>query len=237
MFTGVDITDYGKDLPGKPNLFQLVRRVLNLVKNLKQLRLTSIDCAEINEDFWPLLNEKRLMPHFHLSLQSGNNLILKRMKRRHNREQVIDFCNKVRLLRNDAVFGADIIAGFPTETEEMFQDSLNIVKICKITHLHIFPYSIRENTPAARMPQVTKNIIKKRAKVLRDEGQNQMRKYLEKQIGSSAIMLVEQIKENISYGKSQHFTKIKIKNPIKTGKIVKCKITSINQDILNAHII
>ena len=237
VFTGVDITDYGKDLPGKPNLFQMVRRVLNLVKNLKQLRLTSIDCAEINEDFWPLLNEKRLMPHFHLSLQSGNNLILKRMKRRHNREQAIDFCNKVRMLRNDVVFGADIIAGFPTETEEMFQDSLNIIKTCKLTHLHIFPYSVRENTPAARMPQVTKNIIKKRAKLLRNEGQKQMREYLEQQIGSSAVMLVEQIKENFSYGKSQHFTKIKLKNPIKLGEIVKCKITSINQDVLNAHII
>ena len=237
VFTGVDITDYGKDLPGKPNLFQLVRRVLNLVKNLKQLRLTSIDCAEINEDFWPLLDDKRLMPHFHLSLQSGNNLILKRMKRRHSREQAIDFCNKVRLLRSDIVFGADIIAGFPTETEKMFQDSLSIIKECSLTHLHIFPYSVRENTPAARMPQVAKDIIKKRAKILRNEGQKQMNKYLEQQIGNSALMLVEQVKENISYGKSQHFTKIKIKNPIKTGQIVKCKITSINQNILNAHII
>lgn len=237
VFTGVDITDYGKDLPGKPNLFQLVRRVLNLVKNLKQLRLSSIDCAEINEDFWPLLDDKRLMPHFHLSLQSGNNLILKRMKRRHSREQAIDFCNKVRLLRSDIVFGADIIAGFPTETEKMFQDSLSIIKECSLTHLHIFPYSVRENTPAARMPQVAKDIIKKRAKILRNEGQKQMNKYLEQQIGNSALMLVEQVKENISYGKSQHFTKIKIKNPIKTGQIVKCKITSINQNILNAHII
>ena len=236
VFTGVDITDYGKDLPGKPNLFQMVKRVLNLVKNLKQLRLTSIDCAEISEDFWPLLNEKRLMPHFHISLQSGNNLILKRMKRRHNREQAIDFCKKVRTIRNDVVFGADIIAGFPTETDEMFQDSLSIIKECKLTHLHIFPYSVRNNTPAARMPQVPKEIIKKRAKTLREEGNKQMQKYLQKQIGNSAIMLVEQIKENFSYGKSQHFTKIKIENSIKVGEIIECMITGVSQDILNAQI-
>ena len=237
VFTGVDITDYGKDLPGKPNLFQLVKRVLNLVPNLKQLRLTSIDCAEINEDFWPLLNERRLMPHFHLSLQSGNNLILKRMKRRHSREQAIEFCKKIRLLREDVVFGADIIAGFPTETEKMFQDSIDIIKECNLTHLHIFPYSIRNNTPAARMPQVPRDIIKKRARTLREEGEKQMQKYLQKQIGNSAIMLVEQVKENFSYGKSQHFTKIKLSNKIKEGEIVKCIITDFSKDILSAQII
>ena len=237
VFTGVDITDYGKDLPGKPNLFQLIKRVLNLIPNLKQLRLTSIDCAEINDDFWPLLNEKRLMPHFHLSLQSGNNLILKRMKRRHNRKQAIEFCKKVKSLRDDVVFGADMIAGFPTETDEMFQDSLDILRECNLTHLHIFPYSIRKNTAAARMPQVPKEIIKKRARTLREEGEKQMRKYLQKQIGNSAIMLVEQVKENFSYGKSQHFTKIKLSNNFKEGEIVKCIITDFNNDILNAQII
>ena len=237
VLTGVDITDYGQDLPGKPNLFQLVKRILNLIPNLKQLRLSSIDCGEINEDFWPLLNEKRLMPHFHLSLQSGNNLILKRMKRRHNRHQVIDFCQKVRSLKKDVVLGADIIAGFPTETEQMFKDSLNMIKDCRLTHLHIFPYSIRKNTPAALMPQVPKNIIKKRARILREEGTRQLQKYLQNQIGNSAIMLVEKVKENISYGKSQHFTKIKIEDIIKEGEIVKCKITNINNDILCAKII
>ena len=237
VFTGVDITDYGKNLPGKPNLFQLIKRVLNLIPELKQLRLSSIDCAEITDDFWPLLKEKKLMPHFHLSLQSGNNLILKRMKRRHNREQIIVFCSKVRSIRKDVVFGADIIAGFPTETDEMFQDSLDMIKKCHLTHLHIFPYSIRENTPAARMPQVARHIIKKRAKILREEGAKEMKRYLKKQIGSSTFMLVEQVKENISYGKSQHFTKIKIQDSIKEGEIVKCKITEIHNDILNAHII
>ena len=237
VLTGVDITDYGKDLPGKPNLFQLVKRILNIVINLKQLRLSSIDCAEITEDFWPLLKEKRLMPHFHLSLQAGNDLILKRMKRRHNSQQVIDFCQKVRSIKKDVVFGADIIAGFPTETNEMFEDSLKLIRKCQLTHLHIFPYSIRNNTPAALMPQIPKHIIKKRAKTLRDEGNRQMQKYLKNQIGSSAIMLVEQVKENISYGKSQHFTKIKIKNSIKEGKIVKCVITDTDEGILNAKLI
>ena len=237
VFTGVDITDYGKDLPGKPNLFQLVKRVLNLIPNLKQLRLSSLDCAEINEDFWPLLKEERLMPHFHLSLQAGNNLILKRMKRRHNLEQAVEFCKKVRSVRSDVVFGADIIAGFPTETDLMFEDSIKMIKECNLTHLHIFPYSVRENTPAARMPQVSKHIIKKRAKILRLEGEKQMQKYLKKQIGKSATMLVEYVKENISYGKSQHFTKMKIKNSFKEGNIIKCKITDIKKDILNANIV
>ena len=237
VLTGVDLTDYGKDLPGKPSLFQLVKRILNLIPDLKQLRLSSIDCAEITEDFWPLLREKRLMPHFHLSLQAGNNLILKRMKRRHNRQQAIDFCQKVRSIRTDVVFGADIIAGFPTETDEMFQDSLKMIKECNLTHLHIFPFSVRENTPAARMPQVPKDIIKIRARILREEGKKQMQRYLKNQVGNSAIMLVEQVKENISYGKSQYFTKIKIKDIIKEGEIVKCIITDTNNDILNAHII
>ncbi|MDC0057442.1 tRNA (N(6)-L-threonylcarbamoyladenosine(37)-C(2))-methylthiotransferase MtaB [Alphaproteobacteria bacterium] len=237
VLTGVDITDYGKDLPGKPNLFQLVKRVLNLVPDLKQLRLSSIDCAEITHDFWPLLKEKRLMPHFHLSLQSGNNLILKRMKRRHTRQQVIDFCQKVRSIRNDVVFGADIIAGFPTETEGMFKDSLSLIQDCDLTHLHIFPYSIRKDTPAARMPQVKKHIIKQRAKILRRAGDQQMNKYLRAQIGKSTFMLVEQTKENVSLGKSQHFTKIAIKDEIKEGKIIQCMITDMNDGILNARIV
>ena len=237
VLTGVDITDYGRDLPGKPNLFQLVKRVLNLVQDLKQLRLSSIDCGEITDDFWPLLNEKRLMPHFHLSLQAGNNLILKRMKRRHNREQVINFCQKARSLRRDVVFGADIIAGFPTETEEMFEDSVKLIQECNLTHLHIFPYSIRENTPAALMPQVPREIIKKRAKRLREQGEIQMRNYLQNQIGNVAIVLIEQVKENISYGKSQHFTKIKIQKSIKEGEIVKCMILDVNNGTLTAQII
>ena len=150
VLTGVDITDYGNDLPGKPNLFQLIKRILNLVPQLKQLRLSSIDCAEINDDFWPLLSDKRIMPHFHLSLQAGNDLILKRMKRRHNNKQVIDFCKKIRSFRPDVVLGADIIAGFPTETEIMFKDSLSMIKECNLTEevaveiINICPKSMSE---------------------------------------------------------------------------------------------
>tara|TARA_B100000579_G_scaffold434210_1_gene454567 strand:+ start:2753 stop:4021 length:1269 start_codon:yes stop_codon:yes gene_type:complete len=237
VLTGVDITDYGKDLPGKPNLFNLIKKILKFVPNLKQLRLSSIDCSEINDDFWPLLKEKRIMPHFHLSLQSGNNLILKRMKRRHNRNQAIEFCKKVRSLRNDVVFGADFIAGFPTETEEMFMDTINLINECNLTHLHIFPYSIRNNTPAALMPQVPRNIIKKRAKILREEGKKQMENYLLKQIGNTALILVEKSDGNMSLGKSQHFIKIEINDKIKEGEIVKCMITKVNNNILNASLI
>jgi len=237
VLTGVDITDYGKDLPGKPNLFQLIKRILNLVPQLKQLRLSSIDCAEINNDFWPLLNDKRIMPHFHLSLQAGNDLILKRMKRRHNNKQVVDFCKKIRSFRPDVVLGADIIAGFPTETEIMFKDSLSMIEECNLTHLHIFPYSPREGTPAARMPQVPREIIKKRAKLLREAGNKEMKKLLKKQIGNYTSVLVEEVNDNSSFGKSQHFIKTKIDKKINIGQIINCKITDFNDNILKGNII
>ncbi len=237
VLTGVDITDYGKDLPGSPDLFQMVKRILNLVPELKQLRLSSIDCAEISPNFWPLLENQRLMPHFHLSLQSGNNLILKRMKRRHTRKQVIDFCREVKKRREDVVFGADLIAGFPTETNEMFADSIRLIDECNLTHLHIFPYSQRESTPAARMPQVSKNIIKSRAKILRNHGEKNLLQYLNKQIGTNTTMLVEQSNLRGSFGKSQHFTKIHINKKLSEGSIINCKIYKIKKDILQAKII
>jgi threonylcarbamoyladenosine tRNA methylthiotransferase MtaB len=237
VLTGVDITDYGKDLPGSPNLFQLVKRVLNLVPELKQLRLSSIDCAEIKDDFWPLLKEPRLMSHFHLSLQSGNDLILKRMKRRHSRKQVINFCKEVKKRRNDVVFGADIIAGFPTETEEMFIDTVDLINECNITHLHIFPYSPRESTPAARMPQLPNHVIKNRAKKLRDIGEQNLSKYLEKQIGKNTTMLVEQSNLTMSVGKSQHFTKMQIRQKLPVGSVVHCKIQSVHENILQAVLV
>ena len=232
VFTGVDITDYGKDSPGMQNLFQLSKNILKLFPELEQLRLSSLDCAEINEDFWLLLKNKRFMPHLHLSLQSGNNLILKRMKRRHTKQQAIDFCKKVRNYRNDVVFGADIIAGFPTETDKMFEDSIELIKKCDLTHLHIFPFSAHKSTPAARMPQVPKDIIKKRAKILRNIGNTNMKKYLNKQIGSKARVLIEQVKETSSIGKSQHFTKVKIPQILTKGSIVDCIITSVHENIL-----
>ena len=237
VLTGVDITDYGKDLPGSPNLFQLIKRILNLVPELKQLRLSSIDCAEINDDFWPLLKERRLMSHFHLSLQSGNDLILKRMKRRHSRKQVINFCKEVKKRRNDVVFGADIIAGFPTETEEMFIDTIDLINECNITHLHIFPYSPRKSTAAARMPQLPKDVIKNRAKKLRDIGKQKLSIYLEQQIGNNTTMLVEQSNLTMSIGKSQHFTKMQIKQKLSVGSIVNCKIQGVYENILQAVLV
>ena len=234
VLTGVDITDYGKDLPGKPNLSQLIKRILNLVPNLMRLRLSSIDCAEITQDFWSILLDKRLMPHFHLSLQSGNNLILKRMKRRHTREQAITFCKKVKSLRPDATFGADIIAGFPTESEIMFQDSLKLIDECKLTHLHIFPYSPREKTPASRMPQIDKKIIKERAKQLREKGKKNLMKYLTNKIGDKNFILIESSDTQKSIGKDQHFIKVQIDQKIQEGSIIPCVYTGIYNDVLLA---
>ena len=237
VLTGVDITDYGKDLPGDPNLFQLVKRILSLVPDLKQLRFSSMDCAEISSDFWPLLENHRVMPHFHLSLQAGNDLILKRMKRRHSRKQAIDFCHKVKKIRSDVVFGADIIAGFPTETDGMFKESIKLIDECNLTHLHVFPFSPRQSTPAASMPQISKEVIKNRAKILRDCGNKNLSKYLNQQIGRKATMLVEKVDPTGSYGKSQHFTKIHIDKELPKGLIVNCKIYKMNENILNAKLI
>ena len=237
VLTGVDITDYGKDLPRGPNIFQLVKRILSLVPELKQLRFSSIDCAEISSDFWPLLENHRVMPHFHLSLQAGNDLILKRMKRRHTRKQAIDFCHKVKKIRSDVVFGADIIAGFPTETDVMFKESIKLIDECNLTHLHIFPFSPRQSTPAASMPQISKEVIKNRAKILRDCGNKNLVKYLNQQIGRKATVLVEKVDPTGSYGKSQHFTKIHIDKDLPKGLIVNCKIYKMNENILKAKLI
>jgi len=237
VLTGVDITDYGKDLPGDPNLFQLVKRILSLVPDLKQLRFSSMDCAEISSDFWPLLENHRVMPHFHLSLQAGNDLILKRMKRRHSRKQAIDFCHKVKKIRSDVVFGADIIAGFPTETDEMFKESIKLIDECNLTHLHVFPFSPRQSTPAACMPQISREVIKNRAKILRDCGNKNLSKYLNQQIGRKATMLVEAVDPTGSYGKSQHFTKIHIDKELPEGSIANCKIYKMNENILKAKLI
>ncbi|MGH6898619.1 MAG: tRNA (N(6)-L-threonylcarbamoyladenosine(37)-C(2))-methylthiotransferase MtaB [Geminicoccaceae bacterium] len=192
VLTGVDLTSYGRDLPGEPTLGQLVRRLLRLVPELPRLRLSSIDPAEIDRDLVDLVaGEPRLMPHLHLSVQAGDDLILKRMKRRHSRRDVVDLCARLRALRPDIAFGADLIAGFPTETEAMFARTLELVEQAGLCHLHVFPYSARRGTPAARMPQVVKALRHERAQRLRAAGARAMAGFLERQIGRRAEVLVE----------------------------------------------
>lgn len=193
VFTGVDITDYGLDLPGQPKLGDLCKRLLNLIPDLQRLRLSSIDPKEVDDIVFELLEtEPRFMPHMHISLQAGDDMILKRMKRRHLRDDVISFVERARKARPDVVFGADIIAGFPTETDEMFDNTRRLISEVGLTHLHIFPYSEREGTPAARIPnQVPKAIRKERAAILRAEGEVQMQKLLKSRIGKTEKVLIE----------------------------------------------
>lgn len=231
VLTGVDITDYGLDLPGKPNLGQMCRRLLNLVPNLPRLRLSSIDVAEIGDELMQLiLFEKRFMPHLHISLQAGDDMILKRMKRRHSRKQVVDFCNYVRDIRPEIAFGADMIAGFPTETEEMFQNSLNLIEEAGLQFLHVFPYSEREGTPAERMPQVAKHIRKKRAKMLRSAGEVQMSQFLNKMLGTKVSVIIEH--NNIA--RAENFAQIQLEHEdgLEVGSVIDVVIISIKNNIL-----
>ncbi len=225
VFTGVDITAYGADLPGQPTLGQMIRRVLALVPELKRLRLSSLDPVEIDEDLWRLIGEEpKLMPHLHLSLQAGDNMILKRMKRRHLREDAIVFSNRAKELRPDVVFGADLIAGFPTETDEMFTNSLRIVNDCDLTYLHVFPYSPRPGTPAARMPQLKKDVIKERARQLRVAGERaQLRKFKGFE-GKTINVLVEESEANLIKGKTDHFAPIQIQGSASVASIILVKV-------------
>lgn len=192
VLTGVDLTSYGADLPGSPRLGRLVATILRQVPDLARLRLSSIDSIEADEALMQAIaTEKRLMPHLHLSLQAGDDMILKRMKRRHLRDDSIRFCEEARRLRPDMVFGADIIAGFPTETEAMFQNSLAIIEECGLTHLHVFPFSPREGTPAARMPQLDRSVVKQRAARLRAAGDAAHRRHLDALAGTRQRILVE----------------------------------------------
>lgn len=234
VFTGVDLTSYGADLPGSPTLAQMIKRVLMLVPALPRLRLSSIDIAEIDQELFKLMtDEPRLMPHFHISLQAGDNMILKRMKRRHTREQIVEFCNKMRKIIPDASFGADMIAGFPTETEIMFNNSLNLISETGIQYLHVFPYSERENTPASKMPQVQKHIRKKRAQLLRNEGKKQLQLFFQQQIGKIVKVLVE--KEQ--FGHSENFIPTYIATKQTIGKIVNVKLTSIDNDHMTGTVV
>ena len=192
VLTGVDLTSWGGDLPGAPKLGYLVRALLKAAPGLKRLRLSSLDCIEADEDlFVALAQEERLTPHLHLSLQSGDDMILKRMMRRHSRRDAVDFCARVRKLRSDIVFGADLIAGFPTETDDMADNTLRLIEDCGLTHLHVFPYSPREKTPAARMPQVAADVRSARAKRLREAGERALERHLEAQVGRRVEVLAE----------------------------------------------
>jgi threonylcarbamoyladenosine tRNA methylthiotransferase MtaB len=192
VLTGVDLTSWGADLPNVPKLGNLVARILKLVPDLKQLRLSSIDAIEIDEPLFELLaHEKRIAPHMHLSFQSGDDMILKRMKRRHSRADAINLCNRLRAARPEMAFGADLIAGFPTETDEMFANTLASVDECGIDYLHVFPYSPRPQTPAAKMPQVAHDVVKARAARLREKGAERLGLRLDRHVGAEAWALVE----------------------------------------------
>jgi threonylcarbamoyladenosine tRNA methylthiotransferase MtaB len=207
VLTGVDLTSYGADLPGAPRLGQLTKQILRHVPDLKRLRISSIDSIEADRDLLDVIaDDTRLMPHLHLSLQSGDDMILKRMKRRHSRKDAVEFCTQVRRLRPDMAFGADIIAGFPTETEEMFSRSQDLVEECDLTFLHVFPYSKRPGTPAARMPQVAGEAIKERARRLRAMGEAALRKRLGSEIGATRKILIESDRQ----GRTEHFLPVAI---------------------------
>lgn len=231
VLTGVDITDFGLDLPGKPSLGEMVKRLLTLVPELPMLRLSSLDVAEIDPLLFELIaHEPRIMPHVHISLQAGDNMILKRMKRRHTREQVLEFCNKLRELRPEVVFGADIIAGFPTETEEMFNNSLNLISEAGLQLLHVFPYSARSNTPAAKMPQVLKQIRKERAEKLRIAGHLELEKFFKLAIGKTYKVIVE--RDNIA--RAENYLQVKLPKNYTEGEILEIKITGYENNHLLA---
>jgi len=226
VLTGVDITSYGGGLPGAPSLGKLVKQILRHVPDLPRLRLSSIDSVEADRDLLDVIAEDaRLMPHLHLSLQAGDDLVLKRMKRRHSRAEAIRFCDDVRRLRPDMAFGGDIIAGFPTETEAMFTRSLDLVDECGLTHLHVFPFSPREGTPAARMPQVARAVAKERAKRLREKGEATFRARLEREVGLRRSVLVESVEGGVATGRTEHFMPVTVSVPAEAGAVLPAVIT------------
>ena len=221
VLTGVDMTSWGGDLPSEPRLGDLVMRILKLVPDLPRLRISSIDSIEADENLMQAIaTEPRLMPHLHLSLQAGDDMILKRMKRRHLRDDAIRFCEEAQTLRPGMTFGADIIAGFPTETEAMFENSLKLVEDCNLTWLHVFPYSPRPGTPAARMPQVNGTAIKDRAARLRLAGRAAVDRHLGAQIGRTHQVLME----NPRMGRTEHFAEVAFGHDQPEGQIVTAEI-------------
>ena len=236
VLTGVDITSYGPDLPGSMTLGKLVQSILKHVPELKRLRLSSIDQVEADSALLDCLaNEPRLMPHLHLSMQAGDDMILKRMKRRHSRADAIAFCKRVRAIRPDVVFGADLIAGFPTETESMFARSLDIVDECGLTFLHVFPFSPRKGTPAARMPQVHRPDVKARAARLREKGEQALSTYLDGQRGMQHAVLIE--RDGI--GRTPHFAEVSVAGAARCtpGEIIEARITGSDKTMLVGEVV
>ena len=231
VLTGVDLTSWGADLPAQPKLGDLVMRILKLVPDLPRLRISSIDSIEVDDNLMQAIaTENRLMPHLHLSLQAGDDMILKRMKRRHMRDDAIAFCQEAKRLRPEMTYGADIIAGFPTETEAMFENSLKLVEECGLTWLHVFPYSVRQGTPAARMPQVDGKHIKRRAAELRAAGAQQVQRHLWAQNGATHRILMESPR----MGRTEQFTEVTLSYDQPEGKIVTAQITGISGQALTA---
>ncbi len=231
VLTGVDLTSWGGDLPSQPKLGDLVMRILRLVPDLPRLRISSIDSIEVDDNLMlAIATEPRLMPHLHLSLQHGDNLILKRMKRRHSREDAIAFAEEARKLRPDMTFGADFIAGFPTETDEMFAQTIKLVEECNLTWLHVFPYSPRPGTPAARMPQVAGPLIKSRAAALRKTGDAAMAQHLSAQIGQVHQVLME----GPSIGRTEQFAEVTFAAPRPEGQVITAEILSASSTQLAA---
>ena len=231
VLTGVDMTSWGADLPASPKLGDLVQRILKLVPDLPRLRISSIDSIEADDALIEAAGHNpRFMPHLHLSLQAGDNMILKRMKRRHLREDAIAFCAQMKAARPEMVFGADIIAGFPTETDEMFENSLKLVEDCDLTWLHVFPFSPREGTPAARMPQLPRDVIKRRATALRQAGEAAVARHLESQIGKTHNVLME----NEQMGRTEGFTPVLFPRPRQKGELVETTIKGVDGDHLVA---
>ena len=217
VLSGVDITSYGADLAGAPRLGGLVKSILAQVPELARLRLSTVDSIEADPALFDAIAcEPRLMPHLHLSLQSGDDLILKRMKRRHRRADAISFCEMVRRLRPNVVFGADLIAGFPTETEEMFRRSLDLIERCGLVHLHVFPFSPRPGTPAARMPQVPRELARERAQRLRESGRRRLARHLDAEVGARRRVLAE----TSHSGRTEHFTPVTVERAIMPGALV-----------------
>ena len=221
VLTGVDLTSWGVDLPAEPKMGDLVMRILKFVPDLPRLRISSIDSIEVDDNLMQAIaTEPRLMPHLHLSLQAGDDMILKRMKRRHLRDDAIAFCEEAKRLRPDMTYGADIIAGFPTETDAMFENSLKLIEDCDLTWLHVFPYSPRNGTPAAKMPAVNGKVIKARAAQLRNAGDAQVRSHLSKQIGKTHHILME----NQTMGRTEQFTEVTFETDQIEGQIVTASI-------------